>query len=124
MRYALVNTADNSVDRLSSNVDPNVQTKAGFQWLPCAIISPPTYDPALEKITGPTYTVGASAVTEAWLKVSLTAQEISDTKDAKISSIDLLQFQIMFDMENRVRVLEGKAAVTAAQYRAALKARL
>ena len=36
----------------------------------------------------------------------------------------MLGFQIDFDHENRLRVLEGKAAITAAQFRAALKARL
>lgn len=45
-------------------------------------------------------------------------------KDIKLDAIDVLQLAISFDMENRVRVLEAKPTITAAQYRAALKARL
>jgi hypothetical protein len=124
MRYALVKTSDNSINRFDTSVEPNVQTKAGFAWRACPDVARPSFDPATEVVEGPTYTVGASSVTEVWTKRSLTAQEISDRKDAKIGSIDALQFSVMFDMENRVRVLESKPAVTAAQYRAALKARL
>ena len=122
-RYALV-SPQSAVNRFSDNVDPNVQTKPGWKWLPCQPVSPPTYDPATETIDGPTYTVGASAVTEGWTKRSLTAQELSDRKDGRVTNIEALQFQVMFDAESRLRVLEGKPSITAAQYRAALKARL
>lgn len=123
MRYALVKP-DNTIDRLATNIDPNVQTKAGFKWLPCDPVAQPAFDSTSEAVEGPTYTVGAKSVTEVWTKRSLTAQELGDRKDRQISSIDNLQFQVSFDIENRVRALEGKAAITAAQYRAALKARL
>lgn len=122
MRYALVK--DGAVVRFQNDIDTTAQTKPGFKWLACPQVAPPTFDSAVELIDGPTYSVGASAVTEIWTKRNLTAQELRDRKDAKLSAIDMLQFQIAFDMENRVRVLEGKAVVTAAQYRTALKARL
>lgn len=123
MRYALVKP-DNTIDRFSTSVDPNVQTKTGFRWLPCDPAAQPAFDSATETVDGPTYTVGAKSVTEVWTKRSRTAQELGDRKDARISNIDNLQFQVSFDLENRVRALEGKAAITAAQYRTALKARL
>lgn len=88
MRYALVRTADNTIDRWASNVDPTVQTKAGFKWLPGAPVAPPAFDPVLETVDGPTYTIGASAVTEIWTKRSLTGQEISDRKDSAISMLN------------------------------------
>ena len=48
----------------------------------------------------------------------------SPTKDERavmaIDSADRLQFEIMFEHENRVRTLEGLAAVTRAQFRTAL----
>ena len=123
MRFALIGPG-NTVNRFATDIDPNVQTKAGYRWYPCPQAVPPSYDPATEVLNAPTYAVNASDVTEVWSKRSLTAQEISDLKDAKISAIDMLQFKVSFDIENRVRALEGKASITAAQYRAALKAAL
>ncbi len=123
MRHALINP-NGAIDRFESNIDPTVQTKAGWKWLPYVEGARPAYDPASEVIEGPAYTVGASEVTGAWTKRSLTAGEISDRKDGRISAIDMLQFQVSFDIENRVRALEAKTPITATQYRAALKARL
>lgn len=122
-RYALVRP-DDTVDRLQVNIDPAVQTKPGFRWLSCPVVERPVFDAAVEIIEGPTYAVGANSVTEAWAKRNKTAQELDAEKDARVSMINKLQFLIAFDMENRMRVLEAKPSVTAAQYRAALKARL
>lgn len=93
-------------------------------WRPVVVVGNDAYDQTTHKKTGPVTTIEASRVVDAYTITALTAQEISDRKDARISDIDTLQFLIAFDMENRVRALEGKAAVTATQYRAALKARL
>jgi hypothetical protein len=88
MKYALIKTSDNSIDRFSQNVDPGVQTKAGFVWLPCIGTEIPTYNPKTETVDGPSYTVGASSVTEVWTKRLLTAQEISDAKDQEIFNLN------------------------------------
>lgn len=40
-----------------------------------------------------------------------------------IAGVDRLQFEMLFNHENRVRVLEGQAAVTVVQFRDALIAR-
>lgn len=49
------------------------------------------------------------------------------TPDARagvaIDSIDRLSFEVNFDQENRIRALEGKAAITRVQYRDALVTR-
>lgn len=120
--FALVRP-DSSVDRRSQNIDPNVQTKPGFRWLPVDSIDPP-YDSATQVKTGPVTTVEAARVLDTWTVRAKTAGEIGGEKDRTISRIDALQFAVSFDMENRVRVLEAKPQITAAQYRAALKARL
>lgn len=39
---------------------------------------------------------------------------------AYVDSFDHLQFEVMFDMENRMRTREGSAQITRTQYRAAL----
>lgn len=45
-------------------------------------------------------------------------------KDVALDRMDLVMFRIMFNMENRVRVLEGRPSVTMNQYRTAIKALL
>jgi hypothetical protein len=63
-------------------------------------------------------------VTRVWTVRSKTAQEIDADKDGAINAMDMLAFKVLFGHENRVRVLESKAAITAAQFKAALKAML
>jgi hypothetical protein len=120
--YALVTPTD-TVDRRASNVRPNVGTKPGWRWLEVEQVNP-SYDPVTEIKTGPVTTIEETSVVDTWTVRLKTAQEIDDEKAAKVSAIDALQFLVSFDMENRVRVLESKSTITAAQYRAALKARL
>lgn len=105
-------------------VDLTAQTKPGYKWLPGPLNPKPPYDSETEIVEGPTYTVNAKDVTEDWVKRPLTAPELDAKKVSKISALDMLQFKVMFDIENRVRVLEGKQPVTAVQYRNALKAAL
>jgi hypothetical protein len=110
-RFALINPS-NAIDRMASNVDPNVQTKTGWKWLPCDPVAQPSFDPTTEKVTGPTYTVGASSVTEIWTKVSLTAQEISDRKDAAVNglngTVDKPLLQILLTVVNDNRAVRAK----------------
>jgi hypothetical protein len=44
-----------------------------------------------------------------------------DVPDDISSEIDVVQFKIMLNHENRIRVLEGKTAITMLQFQAALK---
>lgn len=96
----------------------------GLTWLPAPVVPVPSYDPETHVLEGPTYIIGPTEVTEQWTVREKTAQEIDDAKTARVNEYDRLGFEIAFDMENRVRVLEGRASVTRAQYRTALKARL
>lgn len=41
-----------------------------------------------------------------------------------VDAWDIISFKIAFNHENRIRALEGKAPITAAQFRAAVKAAL
>jgi hypothetical protein len=45
-------------------------------------------------------------------------------KNKQLSKMDLVQFKIAFNHENRIRALEGKAAITQAQFQNAVKALL
>jgi len=93
-------------------------------WRPVVVVGDDTFDPLTQKKTGPVTTIEKDRVVDTYEIVALTALELSERKDARLSSIDTLQFAIAYDIENRVRVLEGKPQLTAGQYRAAIKARL
>ena len=122
-RFALI--IDNALVKLQDwPTNPDDIARKNVKFLPCDQVAPPSFDPNTETVEGPTYNIGATAVTETWTKRALTSQELSVLKDGKISSIDSLHFQIAFDIENRVRTLEGKATITMVQYRSALKAKL
>ena len=117
--YALVGPAD-EIKTFSSSVDPNVQTKPGWRWLPVersTVGAGPVADPAVT-------TVLADRVTVVITLRDKTASEIDAEKEGRLDAYDVLTFKVLFDHENRVRALEGKAAISAAQFRAALKARL
>lgn len=120
MRHALVSPQD-AVVRIGSNINPNVQTKPGWRWLPVVVSPAPNSDPAIEIVEGPTYTVGATQVTEAWTKRSLTAQELDERKESKLDAYEILTLRILFNHENRLRAIQGVSAATTAQFRAFLK---
>lgn len=123
MRYArIVNNAVAELREFGIAPDPN--PKKGLDWRPCARAERPAHDPEIETISGPSYTVGASEVTEQYTKRDLTAGELDARKELRITAYDRLSFDVNFDQENRIRALENKAPVTRAQYRSALKARL
>jgi hypothetical protein len=114
-RYALVDPQD-TVNRFST-VYADFKLEAagvdeGWRWLPCDPVAVPNFDPKTEKVTGPTYTVGATEVTESWAVVALTAQEISDAKDAAVSSLNGTTYstllQIILSLENDNRIIKAK----------------
>lgn len=62
---------------------------------------------------------------QEWLKAGNQLVE-PDPKPVidEVDRIDLIILRVLFNHENRVRVLEGKQAVTMAQFRTAIKALL
>lgn len=120
--YALVDP-NNAVNRTATNVDPTVQTRSGWRWLPVEVTNP-SFDPTTQVSEGPVITVLADKVTRVWTVRAKTAAELDADKDAVLTAYDMLSFKVLFNHENRVRTLEGKAAITAAQFKAALKALL
>lgn len=61
-------------------------------------------------------------VKRVWTVEEIPAAEIDAGKDAEALGLaDQVQFKILFDQENRLRALEGKTAVTAAQFKNAVK---
>jgi hypothetical protein len=125
MFYALVDPLG-QVNRIVSDtvVDPSVQTKEGWRWLPVVDQPRPEYNPETQALEGPSVTVGPSEVTRAYIVRDLTAAELDARAEAKLPDVNDVIFKVLFNHENRVRALESKAAITAAQFKAALKAML
>ncbi len=128
-RYARVN-AQNAIEEFRSFAampDPN--PAKGWRWLLAPPVAAPPINPMTEKRVGPTHAVGANSVTESWEVVALTAQEISDRKDEVIANLDggpgyFPVYRALFNLSNRVRVLEGQGTLTGAQFKAAIKSLL
>lgn len=111
MIYALVRPND-TIDRRASGIDPTVQTKAGWRWLPVQETGNDTFDPVTHKITGPVTTVGASSVTDAYTVVLLSAQEISDRKDVAVNGLNGSTYKpllsILLTLANDTRAIRAK----------------
>lgn len=94
-------------------------------WLPVSEINA-AFDPALQVRTGPTLKVRTSRVTATYSVRDKTAAEIDQEKGAEaVHELDgrkvmQLVAQVLHDQENRLRQLEGKPAVTKAEYRTSL----
>jgi hypothetical protein len=81
--YALINP-DDSINRMQSNVDPNVQTKAGYRWLPVQENARPDCVDGLERATFQ-YVLNGSAVEKQWTvsRVSLAEQKAAVKSEAQ-----------------------------------------
>jgi hypothetical protein len=125
MLYALVDP-EGQINRIMSDqrIDPTVQTKAGWRWLPVVEQPPPAYDAATQVLEGPVSVVGETEVTSSYSVRNLTAEELDARSEAKLPDATNVIFKVLFNHENRIRTLESKPLVTAAQFRAVLKAML
>jgi hypothetical protein len=90
------------------------------------LIEKPSFNPVTQVRTGPVisedHTLEIRTLT--WTVRAKTSEELDADKESTLYAYDLLNFEVNFDQENRIRVLEGKATITKLQYRNALKARL
>lgn len=127
-RYAVIDGASGIVALVENPTPPTFNPAKGNEahpapWrsLPAPVVTPPTYDAATQALVGPTYTVGATSVTESYTVRALTTQEINDAKDTQISGVDQVTIKVLFNHENRLRVLEAKAALTMPQFLAVLR---
>jgi hypothetical protein len=122
--YALVRLADKAIidTRDFADAPPDVARK-GIEWLPVEVTDP-ACDPATQVKSGPVETVGEGAVTRVWTVRDMTAEELDAEKGVQVDAVDIVVGKVLFNHENRIRALEGKQAVTAAQFKAALKALL
>lgn len=130
--FALIGPAD-SVVKIGTNFDAQAACRAGYRIVPVVDTDPP-FDGATQKRIGPVITVFPDKVTRVWTVVNLTAQELAAILDAQqemalaatVRANDVIRAlgTMLFEVVNDVRVLKGQSTITAAQFKAALKARL
>ena len=116
--YRIIDLTDDEIAAIPAH-------KAAY-LLPYVTVARPAYDAATHHppVRLPDE-IQPTLVTQAWAApVAKTTEGLDAEKDATINRFDVLGFRVMFNHENRVRALEGKAAITANQFRAALKAML
>ena len=126
MKVALIGPGDVIVrEVLAARVDTSAGVRAGYKWLPVVVEES-------DVSTGPDVTIDRTGPVVEETRVlytrtrrDMTAQELSDSRDDFLAdNEDTLQFKVLFNHENRVRVLESKAPLTPTQFRAALKAQM
>lgn len=123
IRYALVNP-QGQVDRFADgNIDPAVQTKAGWRWLPVVLVDAlPPHDIKTQRLVGPTYTVEKGVVRQSWSIRAKTVEEIAAGRDMAVHRLgDAGLLPIILNLHNRLRALEGQAPHTLAQVETAIK---
>lgn len=124
MKFALIDATGQIREFRDFEITPpDLFASEGVKWLPVEITDP-GFDPAIELKTGPVTTILIDKVTRVWTVRALTAEELDARKENQIDDISFLLFELAFDHENRIRVLEAKTPITKLQFRNALKARL
>lgn len=119
MLHALIDP-DNNVLRIEDNIDPTVQTKPGYRWLPVIDIPRPSYNPSTH-VAVPNVTVGEDAVTRDWSMRAKSPEEIDAEKIQRINAIDFAILAALLGMENRIRSQQSQPVLTMDQYKDLLK---
>jgi len=81
-------------------------------WRPIVVVGDDPFDPLTQKKTGPVTTIEASRVVDTYTVSALTAQEISDRKDAAVAGMNGSDYkpllQILLTVVNDNRALRAK----------------
>lgn len=83
----------------------------------------PGFDPDTEKLDGPTTTVTGDKVVQAWSVARKTAEELSAEAAERGEQALLARFgdaglTVVFEQENRLRLLEGKDRLSMGEFKA------
>lgn len=97
--YALV-SPENDIDQESNAVDPTVDTKPGWRWLPIITEEPPSYNPSVSFCEGPEFRVETDQVVKYWNIRPKTDLEINNDKIQKVNLIDPVVLSALLDVYN------------------------
>jgi hypothetical protein len=124
-RFATIDANNNIVgftpaQQIYNPLKGDLQHPAPWRSLPAPVVPQPDFDPATQAMSN-TLTVGPTSVIEEWTIRALTQVELDAIKDQQVSGMEIVAGTVLFNHENRIRALEGKAAITKAQFLTALK---
>lgn len=126
MKYARLNTQATEVTEIVSfreEIDTALIRKAedGFPQLrPLVSEARPVFDPKTHKLVGPAYQIRAGSVLQVFTVEPLTNDELADRITQKIEEAPALVRRLLFDLSNRVRVLEGRQPQTVQEFTATM----
>lgn len=125
MNYALVRPNDTIEVILPDRaIDLSAQVRPGWRWLPVEDAGAPVFDATTQVREGPINMVEETRVFRSYVVRDKTQAELDATREQQVTNFDVVAFKVALNHENRIRTLEGRAQVTAAQFRNALKALL
>lgn len=112
MRHALVGPSDEII-KTAERVDPTVDTKPGYRWLPFPKPVRPSYNRKTEALVNDGLTVSADQVVQTYSVRNKTAQEIDDDKETALeSALDSGKYgalaQVILQLENDNRDIKAK----------------
>ena len=126
--YARVNKVTGEKDKEEEErrfrvLPPENPPHKSWVWLPI-VVTYPTFDDMAEVRTGPVESRIGDESHKVWTVRPMTPAERDEAKDRFIDPDDSVRFKVLFNLENRMRALEGKQSVTASQYRTFLRSQV
>lgn len=118
-QYALINP-DNTIDRMSFNIDPTVDTKPNWRWIPIVDEERPPYNPELQ-VAEATVDIQETQVLRGWNIRNKTPEEIQNEKMEKVNCIEPVVITALLNHENRILTLEGQPIITIEEYKTKLR---
>ena len=106
---------------VEADVKPEDIPHKNCVWLRLEVVDPGAHDPATQ-VKERVDTQHADRYTVAFTVRDKTAQELDRDRDINLDAVDRVVLRVLFNHENRLRALEGRAPATPAEFRAAIKA--
>jgi hypothetical protein len=120
IRVAIIKP-DGTIRNITGGYRIGGRVRPGYKVLPCPHVPKPTFDKTTHYLTGPDYTITETEVTESWNVVAYTPEELDTIKTNEVERKDRVFLRLLFNQENRLRVLEGKPELALAEYKTIVK---
>lgn len=98
--------------REESAIDESSETKLGWRWLPINDTPNPKYNPKIETLDGPNFTILEDSIERYWTVRDKTQEEINSEKIVAIDSLSPALIDILLNMENKIRALNGLSEIS------------
>lgn len=119
MKCALINPSG-QIERVVDHVNPDAGVKQGWRWVPYLDIPRPKYDGKTHHVWGPNLVFKDDMVVEEWDVREKTPEQIRGEKANTVAQLDPNIIKILYELECRIRGIEGKPHISLDQYRLTL----